>query len=354
MIGAFIGDLAAWTWTNNHDKFYPLLISDVAQKSTYSDIMLFTAKTIVENPSITRGDFIRMHQYHFGQGNAKVNAEYDLLRSIIIGWLFDEGDISHTIHTFCLCDDKEELYASHFMASLICKLRHGVTKRDAAQVSFCGTFRSFTKEEHWKTGDGVLGYLVRAWMSFYDAFDFGSSIHNAVKKQGNVTFNCILAAAIADAMYGCENYFVKKQYKGGRYIGRLDFLDKTFYEISSLKRSFFPKNNARTNVERHYWEDASCPLSDKVISNELKRRIVRAFYTDWDNRFGFYLDDGWVYVYRSFILLARFKFKELHDGTCRIIHYQKSDESKQYDLDNTAIDCAMYSVEYCWDLLYRY
>ena len=86
----------------------------------------------------------------------------------------------------------------------------------------------------------------------------------------------------------------------------------------------------------------------------VRRRIVRAFYTDWDNRFGFYLDDGWVYVYRSFILLARFKFKELHDGTCRIIHYQKSDESKQYDLDNTAIDCAMYSVEYCWDLLYRY
>ena len=84
------------------------------------------------------------------------------------------------------------------------------------------------------------------------------------------------------------------------------------------------------------------------------RRIVRAFYTDWDNRFGFYLDDGWVYVYRSFILLTRFKFKELHDGTCRIIHYQKSDESKQYDLDNAAIDCAMYSVEYCWDLLYRY
>ena len=41
----------------------------------------------------------------------------------------------------------------------------------------------------------------------------------------------------------------------------------------------------------------------------VRRRIVRAFYTDWDNRFGFYLDDGWVYVYRSFILLARFNLK---------------------------------------------
>lgn len=353
MIGAFIGDLAAWTWTNDHDKFYPRLISDVAQKSAYSGIMLFTAKTIVENPSITRGEFMRMHQYHFGLGNAKVNAEYDLLRSIIIGWLYDGDDISQAIHAYCLCDEKEGVYASHFLAGMIYRLRTGSTKNDAAQVEFCGTFRSFTKEKHWRIGDGVLSYLVRAWMSFYDAYDFGSSIHNAVKKQGNLELNCILAAALADAMYGYENYFVKKQYKGGRNIDKLDFLDKSFYEISSLKRSFFPKNNARTNVERHCWEDVTCPLSDKVISKELKRRIIKAFYTDWDNRFGFYLDDGWVYVYRSFILLVRFKLKELPDGTYRIICYQKSDESKKYDSDNAAIGCAMYSVEHNWNLVSR-
>jgi len=39
MIGAFIGDLAAWTWENDHDKFYPQLFSEVAQKSVYSDVM---------------------------------------------------------------------------------------------------------------------------------------------------------------------------------------------------------------------------------------------------------------------------------------------------------------------------
>lgn len=351
MIGAFIGDLASWTWINDHDKFYSQLYSDVAQKSVYSDVMLFTAKTLIESPNISRDEFMRMHQCYFGIGNAKVNADYDLLRSIVIGWMYDEDSISHAIHSYCFCDEKEEAYASHFMAKLIYKLRTGSTKIDAAQVEFCGTFRSFTKEEHWKTGNGVLSYLVRAWMSFYDAFDFGSAIHNAVKKPGNMTLNCILAGALADAMYGCENYFVKNKFEGGRYIEHLDFVDSSLYDLHHSKRTFFPKNNARTNVERHYWFNASCPYSDKVITPELKCRITKAFYTGWEARFGFYLDDGWFYVYRSFILLARFKLKEQSDGTYRIANYQKSDESKQYDLDNTAINCAMYSVEHNWDFV---
>lgn len=351
MIGAFIGDLASWTWINDHDKFYPQLFSDVAQRSVYSDVMLFTSKTLIENPNISRDEFMRMHQCYFGIGNAKVNADYDLLRSIVIGWMYDDDAITNAINTYCLRDEKEEVYASNFMANLIYKLRTGATKKDAAQVEFCGTFRSFTKEEHWKTGDGVLSYLVRAWMSFYDAFDFGSSIHNAAKKPGNQTLNCILAGALADAMYGCENYFVKKKFEGGRYIEHLDFVDNALYKLIGSKRTFFPKNNARTNIERHFWYDAPCPFSDKVITPELKRRITKAFYTGWEDRFGFYFDDGWYYVYRSFILLSRFKLKEFPNGTYRIVNYQKSDEAKQYDLDDTAISCAMYSVEHHWDIV---
>ena len=149
----------------------------------------------------------------------------------------------------------------------------------------------------------------------------------------------------------CENYFVKKKFEGGRYIEHLDFVDNSIYHLYHSKQTFFPKNNARTNVERHYWYDAPCPFSDKVITAELKCRITKAFYTGWEDRFGFYLDDGWYYVYRSFILLSRFKLKEVTDGTYRITNYQKSDEAKQYDLDDTAISCAMYSVEHRWDLV---
>lgn len=221
MIGAFIGDLASWTWEHDHIKFYPQLFSDAAQKSDYSDIMLQTAKLLLQYPNISRDEFMRIHQCYFVLDNAKANAEYDLLRSIIIGWMYDGDEITNAIHRYCICDDKEELYASHFMANLIYRLRTGYTKKESAQVEFCGSFRSFTKEEHWKTGDGVLGYVIRAWMSFYDAFDFGSAIHNAVKKPGNLTLNCILTGALADAMYGCGEYFVKNKFEGGRYIDQI-------------------------------------------------------------------------------------------------------------------------------------
>ncbi len=351
MIGAFIGDLAAWTWTNEHNKFYPQLFTSTAQKSVYSDVMLLTANILLENPNISRDDFLQLHQSYYSIEDVKTNTEYNLLRSIVIGWIYDKEAIPNAINTCCQWIDKEGFYASNFMANLIYQLRTGSTKKEAAQVDFCCTFRSFTKEENWQKGHGVLSYLVRAWMSFYDAFDFGSAIHNAVKKPGNLTLNCILAGALADAMYGCGQYFVKKKYGDGRIIKRLDFVDHSIYSLINSKRTFFQKNNALTNVEKHNWYNAPCPLSRKVITPELKRRVTIAFYTDWDDRYGFYLDDGWFYVYRSFILLSRFKFKEMPDGTYRITNYQKSDESKQYDIDDLAIKCAMYSVEYNWDLL---
>lgn len=351
MIGAFIGDLAAWTWEHDHENFYPLLVSNAAQKSLYSDIMLFTAKTILDNPSITRDEFIHMHQHYYGHSNAKVNAYYDVLRSIIIGWLFDEKEISHAIHKFCLCDNKEEAYASHFLANLIFKLRNGATKKDAAQVEFCGTFRKFTKEKHRETGNGVLSYLVRAWISFYDAFDFGSSIHNAIKKSGDRRFNCILTGALADAMYGCDNYYVKKQFQGGCYLNKLPHLEDRIYQLNKSARKFYAKNNALTNVDRHYWFESECPIKDKVIDAELHRRILIAFQTGWEDRFGFYLDNGWIYVYRSHVLFARFMLTKQGNDTYKITNYQKSDESKNYDLDDAAIKNAMYSVEHRWDLI---
>lgn len=58
--------------------------------------MIFTAKTLLRNPDISRDEFMRMHQCYFGLGNAIVNAEYDVLRSIIIGWIYDENLEAHT------------------------------------------------------------------------------------------------------------------------------------------------------------------------------------------------------------------------------------------------------------------
>ena len=210
MVGAFIGDLASWTWQNDKGNFYPYLISEAAHKTVYSDVILLTAQTLINNPDIPLDQFGATQERAFG----KNTAEYSVLRSIAIAWLYDSAENTReAVQKYILHEEKEEWYAAHFLSQLIFSLRNGSTKNQAAQVEHLGTFRSFTKEEHWRTGDGTLSYVVRAWMSFYDAFDYGSTIHNAVKQQGNTTLNCILAGALADAMYGCENYYVKKQYK---------------------------------------------------------------------------------------------------------------------------------------------
>lgn len=351
MVGAFIGDLAAWTYINDHKATYSQLVSDVAKKSVYADVMLFSVNTLLDNPKISRNDFIRKQWATFGKVNAKKSAVYDILHSIVIGWLYDYDEISQTINKFCLYEDKETRYASYFISHIICKLRTGSTKNEATQEDFCGTFLSFIKNDFWINSSGILGYLVRSWISFYDAFDFGSAIFNAVDQPGDIHLNFILTGALGDAMYGCNNHYVKKKYGKVRRLKRLPFLNDDIYEVNNSNRVFFPKNNAMTNVERHQWFEEECPFADKIIDNELRRKILLAFYTGWDDRYGFYLDDGWVYVYRSHILLARFILAECPDGTYRIQKYQKSDESKLFDLGNIALENALYSVEHRWDLV---
>lgn len=46
MIGTIIGDLAAWTWENDHEKFYPSLISEKALLSEFGLSVLATADAL--------------------------------------------------------------------------------------------------------------------------------------------------------------------------------------------------------------------------------------------------------------------------------------------------------------------
>lgn len=111
-------------------------------------------------------------------------------------------------------------------------------------------------------------------------------------------------------------------------------------------RKFFPKNAAMTNVERHHRVSASWPIhiQSENLSEETHRRILKAFYTGWENRYGFYLDDGWVYGYRSYRLLFRFQFKE-EKGQYSIFNIQKPIDAPDTKI---AIEEAMYSVTSGW------
>ena len=81
------------------------------------------------------------------------------------------------------------------------------------------------------------------------------------------------------------------------------------------------------------------------ITSEIHRRIIKSFEPGWEDRYSFYLDNGWVYVCRSYVLLGRFRFRKLEDGTYRLFDVQDSNE---HELFKTGIEEALYSVEHNW------
>ena len=354
MTGAILGDLAAWTWENEPDKFYPQLVSINAHLSVKGKIVLECFNALFDNKEIEREQYERI----FGRENYKDKVINALIRSIVIGWIYDVDKDSSPIQKYSLHEDKEDWYATHFLAGLICFLRKGASKKEAAMVKHIGVFRDFVPNwkdvngSHWKEGNGPLSILVRAWIAFYDSFDFTSAIHNAMQLPGDKHVNGILVGALAGAMYGSDQILLKKKFcKDSEPYHFIQTPDRLQSIVSPLKsyeinaRSFFPKNRAFTNVELHQWVEVKSPVKylDIVINKELARRILKAFDTGWDCRYGFYLDDGFVYVYRSGVLLCRFKL-EIGKPIRQI------QVANDFDKDAAILgfECAMESVELYW------
>lgn len=57
MIGAIIGDLAAWTWENDHEKFYTSLISEKALLSEFGLSVLATADALDFNLFMNEAEY---------------------------------------------------------------------------------------------------------------------------------------------------------------------------------------------------------------------------------------------------------------------------------------------------------
>jgi hypothetical protein len=140
----------------------------------------------------------------------------------------------------------------------------------------------------------------------------------------------MLVGCIAEAMYSCEQMLIKQKFSNEfhTYISFPEPIQNLFgddiQKIRAYKESvrvFFPKNRALTNVERHIWTSVENPYKDWHVNPTLHHRMLKAFDTGWENRFGIYLDDGWFYIYRSYCLLYRFKLID-H----KIVSFQKSDD----------------------------
>jgi len=347
MVGALIADISAWTYENEQDTFWSQLVPKDFKRlklSIYGHALLCAASRNVLNDQRQDSSIIRTSDKWSPEEWLKVSGQW-LMWQLMCAWddnLEYPNGIDGQLHV-----DKEESYARLFVINLIRLLRAGKTKSEAYHSEYM--FEQLSKTWNWrpwlnKSGGGnensLLTHVFRAWDSFYRGFDYTSSIHNAVKWDGDRHLIAMLTGAFADAMYGSEQSFIKKKYaKSGQTYHYNDIilvgeengyhhgLIKEMTDISFFNRTFFPKNCALTNVELHKWIVYPNKFEDYKLNESEKEQILRAGRTGWDNRYGIYLDDGWLYCYRSYSLLARFKLKS--DGgshTYKIDDFQISGE----------------------------
>lgn len=352
MLGGIIGDLAASTYLRNPDCFYRQLIDDTATLSEYglSVIAFYAYLKRDTGIELERGrlfikKFFEKSDYHSVKlseyANVWVyNMEFRgnpctsgmlLNRIAVNGFLNEENENtgwSAMIDESC---DKEEGYARIVLSKMIRLLRQGKSKNEVYE-EIDPVFKTVRHNWDWKEQSTTLCLLMRAWDCFYNSHDFGSAIHNAVRYPNSFTRQIAsLVGLIAEAMYGCEYYFIKKKFAHNEHT-RIDLeIPKTIYEaysgeLKSIRkdymenRIFFRKNDALTNVERHSFTPYNSKYDSLLLSPESYRKVLYAFYTGWEDRFGFYLDNGWVYCYRSGYLLGRFRFvkQELRFKVCDI------------------------------------
>lgn len=375
MIGAILGDLAAWTYENDHEQFYPCLISEKAKLSEYGLSVLATADALDHNLNIDNKEYQEYIQpwFHKVDDNVvslsadahnwieKQDYNYNsmaigiaITRVIPCAWYQGEEKTNCSL-VFEHHLEKEEWYSMQFIRKMIFLLRNGYSK-DEVYLELGEIFKGCRHDWDWKNQETMIPYVLRAWDAFYNAFDFGSAIHNAMRMKGEKRLLGTLTGAIAEAMYGCRSYFIKKKFaQHDNFVKDLCVPGKirqcyleTFSKIRKQKdwvRIFWAKNDSRTNVEYHHFTHITNPFKEKIISYELRRRIIKSFEPGWEDRYSFYLDNGWIYVCRSFVLLGRFRLRKLKDETYRIFDVQNSGEHEEC---TSAIIEALYSAEHHW------
>lgn len=371
MVGAVIGDLAAWTWEHDRECFYKHLVSPHAKMTGYGLL------PIAMWPMINEGGTILKHRLYMVCGKALAHCraagvdipddwfrwgfeDYDngipfgLKVAFIMSAIIDSGYLSEERQNQLdwvsfFHGGKQEGYAMQMM-SILRRLNEGATKDEAVE-DISKPVINFYHSGETHSWENLLEYVTFAWRCFYYSWDFTSALHNAAKCPANRHLAMMLTGAFAEAMYGCFYSMTKVKFGGYyeeiRYPGNVvkhygEILDKArAYDYDH--RHFFKKNDALSNVEKHLWTEIDNPYSDRVIDEDTKEILFRAYFTDWDNRFGVYLDDGWLYVYRSRCILLRFKLAYHLDNTYRIGDLQMSDDDHAHVEDLGEV---LYSINY--------
>lgn len=378
MIGGIIGDLAASTYLRDPQVFYKQLFDEKATLSEYGLSIIAVASSLMES-SEGNADFLREKtielfktaDYRFTKLSDSAGAWSESLT--MLNSSVAQGMLLNRLATNALISDnpertdiacffggwleKEEGYARMFINKMIRLLHSGFTKEQVYD-QLGEVFKGIRHDWDWKEENTTLCLLMRAWDCFYNSFDFGSAIHNAVRYPNtNTRLLASLTGLIAEAMYGCRSYFVKKKFNpsgGNEFIELPKVFQKEYspqLEYAKRQRSwnniFWPKNDSRTNVDWHSYHPIKSRYEGLNVSTEIHRRILRSFEPGWESRYSFYLDNGWIYVCRSFCIIGRFRLVPHGDGHI-ISNVQQSDQNHDFD---EAFNCAYDVVANHWATL---
>ncbi len=346
MLGAVIGDLAIATWETDQDKFYSMLVSETARPSMLGRAVLNAANASLLGGKETSADMLA------SRGTLEYYVEGLLYQSVACYMGLDQPRYFPS----SFAGNKEYGYASRFVRTLLVRLLEGATKSEAYHAD--KTFVKMSKSNCYMHPAyfGPMAAVMKAWDCFYRGFDFTSCLHNAARCQTkHRQAIAALTGMFASAMYGCGYGFIKKKYAYGgnaviglsetlRHIvaqcGYPSHLINKMYRTSHATRAFYPKNEALTNVERHQFAPIYNLYEEVTFDDYERKRIMRSCETSFDCRYGFYLDDGWHYVYRGCRLIGRFKLA-FHDKGWHITDTQLSGERPFRDFF-IAISCALY------------
>lgn len=294
MLGALIGDLAAWTYEHKRECFAKHAIHKNARFSETGFGILATCRIASDALRCPIGnseyDYNKLLEkyldtLHTTLGNYEIydtqkfekNYEYrmtPLLDDLILGSILNEGSRIRNLKIDEDCQgisvqqnewmtilgaDKPDLYNSQ-ISLIIARLLNGLSKEDALK----GTM--FIKVQEGE--NNPLGYVSLAWDYFEKSSDFWSAIENAVTRSQFPYTRRVTAivGALADAMYGCPQITIP------------EYVDMYFHNELTLL------SNANASVS-HSIE------IDKIINADMPDK-------NWQSMFMFLLDRcPYVYDY---------------------------------------------------------
>ncbi len=345
MLGAIIGDLAARTYKEDRQLFYSELFSEQADFSVYGHALLKAmSRNVLSDKSIDVSLIGSPYKLQYrGQW---------LMWQIMAAWNNEDLRVMPEFHSNSI--DKDDQYARMFVRDIIRSLRAGKSKNETlhAVQSFEHMFNNWDWRNP-KEEERLTTYVFKAWECFSNGFDFTSSIHNAMKCDGDKHLMGALTGAFASAMYGCRHSFIKKKYAVDNKTtivlqGKVELAIENCYHYalarecdreSAYRRPFFPKNHSLTNVEWHHFTPVENPFGEILFTEDQYKRILRSSPTGWECRYGLYLDDGWIYIYRSGYLLGRFRLEPFREDW-KISSLQHSGE-QSYEILCLGLCCAL-------------